>query len=308
MRKAAVDVGSNSVLLTVEEHDGCSWRQIFESSEVTGLGEGTRETGLLSDQAIARTLAAVKRAFCHAEGLGVVETLAATTMAARIASNAHVFLHRAVAQGTPIFVLAADDEAELGFRSVADDPLFSAEPRLSILDPGGHSTEIVTAYRTGDAWSIRFRRSYPVGTLGLRGGVLAGESPGADRIIAAVEQIDETIGFRSLPGAAGKLVLLGATGTNLVSLRDRLEGWQPERVHGVSLSFEEVSRAVEKLMPMSDADRAALPGLEHGRERTIHIGALIVERFMHAAGVGECAVSVRGWRHALLETGLPNRA
>jgi exopolyphosphatase / guanosine-5'-triphosphate,3'-diphosphate pyrophosphatase len=52
---------------------------------------------------------------------------------------------------------------------------------------------------------------------------------------------------------------------------------------------------------MSDAERAAIPGMERGRERTIHLGALILERFMHALRTDECRVSVRGWRHALLD-------
>jgi len=45
----------------------------------------------------------------------------------------------------------------------------------------------------------------------------------------------------------------------------------------------------------------AIVGLESGRERTIHIGALILERFLQSLHVEGCTVSTRGWRHALLE-------
>jgi exopolyphosphatase/guanosine-5'-triphosphate,3'-diphosphate pyrophosphatase len=58
------------------------------------------------------------------------------------------------------------------------------------------------------------------------------------------------------------------------------------------------------MMPMTDEQRAAIPGMEPGRERTIHIGALIAERSLYALSCNGCYVSVRGWRHALLEQGL----
>ena len=38
-------------------------------------------------------------------------------------------------------------------------------------------TELLTADRTDPDWDVRFRRSYPVGTLGLRSGLLHDEAP-----------------------------------------------------------------------------------------------------------------------------------
>ena len=102
-------------------------------------------------------------------------------------------------------------------------------------------------------------------------------------------------------------MVLGATGTNLVSIREKLKAWEPDKVHGAVLDYEEISRAVGWLMPMTDAQRRDVPGMEPGREKTIHIGALILERFLFALRASSCGVSVRGWRHALLENGLPTR-
>lgn len=307
MRKATIDVGSNSVLLLVEERTPEGWRFVHESTEVTALGAGTKETGLLGEEGIADTLAALRRFFDEAHGLGAESVEAAATMAARIARNTDEFRRRAEAQGTPVAILSGEDEAELGFRAVADDPAFSAAPRLSIVDPGGHSTELVTAERTEDGWNVRFRRSYPVGTLGLRGTVLPGESPNGLAVLQASALIDDTIGLCYRRGMAGQVVVLGAAGTNLVSIRERLTEWDPAKVHGAVLDYEEIGRAVGWLMPMTDAERRAVPGMEPGREKTIHIGALILERFLNAVGAPACSVSVRGWRYALLEQGLPKR-
>lgn len=249
------------------------------------------------------TLVALRDAFDQATALGADEVVAAATMAARIAGNAEEFLRAAERQGTPVRVLSGEEEADLGLLAVVDDPThFKGGPppsTISVIDPGGHSTELVTAAEG----AVRLRRSFPIGTLALRGSLLASESPTSGERLAAAATIDEAIGLEYGPGEAGRAVVLGATGTNLVTIREKMTTWDPDRVHGQVLLYEEIGRAVGWLFDMNDAERSALPGLEPGRETTIAIGALILERFLHALKVFECTVSVRGWRHALLERG-----
>lgn len=300
MRKAAIDVGSNSVLLVVSElHDG-SWVQLVETSEVTGLGEGVKQSKVLGEAGMVRTLEAIARAYAKARSMNVESIKAGATMAARIASNTSVFLERADEQGTPVFVLSGEREAELGFRAVANDPLFSSEPFLSIVDPGGQSTEIVVAERDGSAWNVVFRTSFPIGTLGLRGGVLCDETPTPAARLKASADLDDAIGEIDV-AEAGVTVALGASATNLITIRNQISEWDPAKVHGRTLYYEDVGQMVGKLCDLTDAGRGALVGIEKGREKTIHIGALIIERAMYALNVNSCRVSVKGWRHALLE-------
>lgn len=300
MRKAVIDVGSNSLLLVVGERKEGRLECVFEATRVTGLGEGTKASGVLSEAAMKCTLGALSELFVAARQHGAEEVRAAATMAARIAANTAEFQRRAELQGTPVEVLPGEEEAELGFRAVADDPVFGSEARLSIVDPGGNSTELVTADRDADGWSVRFRRSYPIGTLGLRDGVLAGESLSAEALVRGAAEIDRTLGLAYRPDETGTVCVLGATGTNLVTIREKMAEWQPERVHGARLDYEEVSRAAGWLCAMTDAQRAQIIGLERGRERTIHLGALILERFLFALRAESAVVSVRGWRHAML--------
>lgn len=301
VRKAVLDVGSNSILLLVEELGAQDWKPVYEATRVTSLGEGTKESGLLSEAAMARTLAGLRELWSEAEAQGAEEIVAAATMAARIARNTPDFQARANAQNTPVSVLSGEDEAELGFQAVATDPTFSHESRISIVDVGGQSTELVTADRQGDGWTVRYRRSFPVGTLGLRGGLLNEECISIPLLLQAVQEIDDVFGLCYRPGQCGSVVCLGATGTNLVSIRDRMTHWEPDRVHGAFLDYEEVSKAVGWMCRMTDAERAAIVGIEPGREKTLHLGALILERALHVFRALGCSVSVRGWRHALLE-------
>lgn len=250
---------------------------------------------------MADTLAALATACSRARDLGVERVLAAATMAARIATNTQTFLDRAAAQGTPVVVLSGEDEAEYGFRSVAEDVTLGLPPNrpFSVIDVGGHSTELVVA---DSSERVLYRRSFPVGTLGLRSGELADESPQADALLRACTHIDQVLVDEARPTSGGLPVVLGATGTNLVTIREKTAEWDSMRVHGASLDLEEVSRAAGWLSAMTDAGRRSLVGIEPGRERTIHIGSLILERCLYVLNADRCLVSVRGWRHALLET------
>jgi exopolyphosphatase/guanosine-5'-triphosphate,3'-diphosphate pyrophosphatase len=294
--RAVIDVGSNSVLLLVAQLRSGVWHPIAETSEVTALGEGAKESGLLAEPGMAATLAAICRAFEIARFHGA-EARAFGTMALRVAKNAGVFLERAQQQGTPVSVISGEEEAELGLACVLGDPAFATSKIVTVIDVGGHSTEIACA----EGRTVRFRKSFPIGTLGLRSGVLSEPSPKPDAVLRAAAQIDETLGLRFMPNSTGAVVALGATGTNLIAIRERLPKWDPQRVHGAYLDFEEVSRFVGSACRLTDEERGALPGIEPGRERTIHIGALILERCLQAVHALGCCVSVRGWRHAMLE-------
>lgn len=317
MRRAVIDVGSNAVLLTVGEKTADGWRFVFETSEVTALGESTKETLLLKPEAMARTLRAVKSGYEKARSMGAVEVTACATMAARIAKNTHEFLALAGRQRTPVTVLSGEEEAELGLRCVLDDPMFAGSDRISIIDVGGHSTEIVVACAAGvspanpdspppapsprsrEGVRILFRKSFPVGTLGLLGDGF-GESLTSADLLKASAYIDDAFGFCCLPRQCGSVVALGAAPTNLISIREKLLQWDPEKVHGETLDYEEISKAVGWLCPMTNEERAVIPGMEPKREKTLHLGALILERALFALRGHECQVSVRGWRHALL--------
>ncbi|MER3413314.1 MAG: hypothetical protein C4341_03575 [Armatimonadota bacterium] len=289
MPRAVIDVGSNAVVLAVAEPSSSGWISVLETSAVTALGDDLRRTQRLSEQAMTRTLLAVKQAWADARSYDA-PVQAWGTMALRVAENADQFLRLAAEQGTPVRVLSGEDEARLGLLSVALDPTFEGE-RVSLIDVGGHSTEVGTYDRANHR--VLFMKSLPIGTLALRthceeGGCLAGGS-----LLRACAAADEAIGFASRPGEAGAVVAVGASATNLVALSQQLERWNPARVHGSALSYEEVSRLVASLSPMSDEQRATLVGLEKGREFTIHLGALLLERCLHALRAESMRISVR---------------
>jgi exopolyphosphatase/guanosine-5'-triphosphate,3'-diphosphate pyrophosphatase len=301
VRKAVIDVGSGSVVLLVAENSGGDWRPIATRSEVTLLGEDVNRTGKLKPERAAKTLHAIAESARIAREQGVSQPRAIGTAALRIAENSSEFLTAAREQGTPVSIMSATEEAHFAFLSVALDPKFRGEDRLTILDPGGHSTEVIQADRTAHGFEKTFQHSFDIGTLQLRGEILPQESPNPGQILTASTWIDDTIGTHIDPADARCVVVLGAPATDLICIRNRWATWDPVRVHGESLDFEEVGKAVGWLMRMTDAEREQVPGVEVGRGTTVHLGALILERFLNALASPGCYASVRGWRWGILD-------
>lgn len=301
MRRAVIDVGSGSVVTLVSQNLGDGWTDVASKSEGTLLSEDLLTTGTLREDRMRETLAALARGFAFAAEHGAAATLAIGTMALRRASNASEFLEAAAEQGTPVRVISGEREAELGFLAVVTAPRFAEMSCLSILDVGGQSTEFTIAERNGATWSRRFSHSFPTGTLQLRSQFLKEQSPDGGHILNAAAWLDDLIGVEIPPADTGPMVQLGAPGTDLITLREGLTTWQPAKVDGAYLDYEEVGKAVGWLMRMDDASRQALPGLEQGRGKTIHAGCLILERFLNAINASGCTVTIRGWRHAAID-------
>src|ERR1700712_4313759 len=88
---AAIDIGSNSCRLaiaTVQQH---KLKTLHEDREVTRLGESVFQTGVISPDAMANTIKALKR-FHKAVQMQVVDKVrAVATSAMRDARNAQAF-------------------------------------------------------------------------------------------------------------------------------------------------------------------------------------------------------------------------
>lgn len=299
MRRATVDIGSNSVLLLIAEPDGTGWHPIYESSNVTGLGKGTKQTGMLQPDGMARTLEQL--VICRNKAAEYqAEIRYVGTMALRIASNKSDFLQSCLQNAIDVEIISGDQEAAFGFEAIVNDPTFHMLSPISILDPGGHSTELVTANFQDQEWSVKYKHSFPIGALGLCETHLADESPSLQQRLDAVLWLDEMIEANPPVDDHGTLVVLGATATNLVSIREKWAEWKPNEVHGSSLDYEEISRAAGWLCDLSLKERSKIIGLEPGREGSLHAGALILERFLYALRAESCLVSTHGWRHAFL--------
>src|SRR5262245_30002819 len=163
MRRAVIDIGTNSVKLLVADVAGPQVEPVHESAEQTRLGRGFYETHILQPAALAATAQAVAVFAKQAADIGAQSVRVFATSAARDAKNPGELL-RAVeaACGLRVEIISGEQEAEWAFRGVTSDPALARQPLL-LLDVGGGSTEFIL----GQGEHKHFRQSFPLGAVRL---------------------------------------------------------------------------------------------------------------------------------------------
>ena len=156
--KAAVDIGTNSARLVVASAEG----EVGRWQTVTGLGRGLGERGTLTEDSMARTLAALGRYGELMAEHGVAARRAVATSAVRDARNREEFLDRAAeALGVRPENISGEEEARLSFSGAVSD--LSDPQRWMVVDIGGGSTEFVWTDPDGAVRGV----SLEVGTVRL---------------------------------------------------------------------------------------------------------------------------------------------
>lgn len=294
---AAIDIGTNSILLTVAEMQGGEIRTLCERSRIARLGEGLNATGRLSDEPMQRSLHALQELLEEVRRYQVDAVIAVGTEVLRKAQNAEEFLQACERTGLSVEVISGEREAYLSYLSVAKDPLFAQRADcLTILDVGGGSTEV----SRGCGGLLQASRSYPIGAVRLTEAHLRSDPPTAEQVRALQETVERHLRDEK-PLADGEyLVGVGGTFVNLASLHAGHAEYNPERVHGATLKLAEMRSLAERLCALPLAQRRRLPGIEPDRAPVLHAGALIATTAMECLHAQTIAVSMRGLRWGIV--------
>lgn len=296
-RYAAIDVGTNSVLLLVADRsaDG-RFVAVEERAEITRLGKGVDQSQRLAPDAIKMTLDVLERYARDARELGAQAIVCSATSAARDASNGREFLDGARRRaGLDVEIISGDEEARLSFASAFAD--FGGQQPLVVLDIGGGSTEFIYGDAAGE---ISFRRSFDVGSVRLTERHVRNDPPSAAEIEALDSMLRETFGQLPPPPPSFKLVGVAGTATTLYAVARRIDPYDPNVVHGGVLTLDEVTPTLQRLASLPNDLRKTLPGLQPKRSDVIVAGALIFRAAMRAVHVKEATISDRGLRWGLL--------
>ena len=161
---AAIDIGSNSVRLKIAEVQQHHLKTLHEDREVVRLGESVFQTGVISPDAMANTIKALKR-FQKAVQLHVADKVrVVATSAMRDARNAAAFTAWVKsATGWNVEVISGLEEGRLiHLGVVANEP--GAKGKCLMIDLGGGSCEVTLS----DGGTIKQMVSLPLGAVRLQ--------------------------------------------------------------------------------------------------------------------------------------------
>ena len=294
---AVVDLGTNAARLALATLDDAGrlesrgrWRELIR------LGEGVRETGLLSKSAMERGLACLSRfaQIIEKNRVGLTDGLA--TSALREARNADVFIERALQVGVSMRVIPPEEEARLALAGVFADEEAKPE-RALVFDVGGGSLEVILSGRG----EVRKMASLPAGVVYLTERYLKNMPTPDEQVQACTEAVEAMLADVDFGGAEpADIPFIGCGG--VVALAWFLtEGAPPGgRIDGVSLPNSFFEEWVDRFAGLAYEGRRELAGFEPGREDVALAGLIVVRALMRWGRKKALGVSTGGVREGRL--------
>ena len=314
---AAIDIGSNSCRLAIAAVQQHHLKMLHEDREVTRLGESVFDTGLISPDAMANTIKALKR-FQKAVQAQVVDRVrVVATSAMRDARNSEAF--RAwvkSATGWTVEVISGLEEGRLIHLGVATrEP--GARGRCLLIDLGGGSCEVTLS----DRGRIQQMVSLPLGAVRLQQEFLRVDPPRKEDVARLRKYIDRELrkaerkmGHPRVPlviatsgtaaalaeasvalEAAGKKGMKGIKGVKgikgIKAAAKKASAVRPGAV--LTAKTAGVRRLADRLLKMSNGQRAVVPGIGPRRSEIICGGAQVYAALLER-------MELKGFRYSRL--------
>jgi exopolyphosphatase/guanosine-5'-triphosphate,3'-diphosphate pyrophosphatase len=301
--KAAIDIGTNTVLLLVAEYANGVIRNVHEEHRVPRLGKGVDADKNINQAATDRVIDALSayKKILEADFPKVEEVIVTATSAVRDANNRDEFIAEIKdATGFEVRLLSGKEEADCtaaGALSVL--PSIDVEETL-ILDIGGGSTE-VAHIKNG---KVIDGHSFDMGSVRFTERFLLGNPPSGKEISTCREKVKEF--FDSRPFEVGsniKAIGVAGTLTTLAAMVLDLTSYEPDELNGFTLLPEHLNNFIAEFEEHPHEEMLAQnPVYLQGREDIFLAGMLILEGFVNQFQLKEVIVSTGGIRHGAVIT------
>ncbi|MBI4211808.1 MAG: Ppx/GppA family phosphatase [Deltaproteobacteria bacterium] len=293
-RLATIDIGTNSVLLLIAQiaKDG-SITVLEEQAEITQLGEGFATDPTIRPAVFERNLTVLKKFAerCRVHAVNTIKVVATEGM--RRARNSKEFIAAVKTQtGFEIEIISGEREAELTYKAAAHD--FGAD--ITVMDIGGGSTEFIAK---------NFSTSIPMGSVILTEQFLQSDPPTESEYKKLVDYIEtnlkknltiELLHHRTI----AQFVATAGTATTVAAMHLKLATYDQAKVHGTSISRQNIESILDQIKSMPLAERITLPGLHPKRAPFIIAGTTLLLKAMEFLGFDTVTVSDRGLRWGML--------
>jgi exopolyphosphatase / guanosine-5'-triphosphate,3'-diphosphate pyrophosphatase len=298
---AAVDIGTNSVLLLIAHLGGSGLEVVEERAKVTRLGEGVDRSGMLAVGAVERTLDYLVEIhqILGARGVGHLDVVATSVL--RDAREGREFLDRAeTILGVRPRIITGEEEGRLSF--VGGVSGLGCRGTVLLVDPGGGSTELCWGEVSGGVARLVSVASIDVGCVRLTERHVRTDPPSKSEMEAVARDVKRELGQVKHSCLGCSMVVAGGTATTLVAMQERMSVFDATRVHGAKLLREDIDGMLARIVGVGHAQRCRWAGLESGRADVIAAGTMILGCLLEWSKQSELTVSARGLRWGLAES------
>lgn len=300
MKYAAIDIGSNTVLLLVAELRGNKLHTVYEAQRIPRLGKGVDSSGNLHPESMQEALEALihYKEIIASEYGDLTKMIVTATSAVRDANNREEFLKDIQEQtGFEVKLLSGDEEAEYIFTG-ALSTLNDHSSSSLIIDIGGGSTELCF----GNSKHIIDRQSFQMGSVRFTEKYLPANVPSDDQIQKCRNEISRLLKNHDLgirPNT--KLVGVAGTVTSLAHIISENQEYDTKSLNNIVLDLGDISDVTTLFIKKgSKYFLKKFPEVMKGRSDVFLGGLLILEEVMKYYGFKKLTVSSGGIRHGAI--------
>ncbi len=305
-RYAAIDIGSNTILMTIAELGTNGKIAVLEDKhDIARLGERVDSTGLIQPEALERASNILKsyREICRSHNVESIRAAATSAMRdARNRDEAAAVLSDAI--GLPIEIIPGKSEAALSYLGSVNykdmtfpDTGYSSDKRTLVTDIGGGSTELIT----GRGLDFESSTSINVGCVRITEKFFGSHPPASHELKNAKGFITDEYrrsGFKA--GTIDRCIAVAGTATTIAALNMKVLEFDYNQINGYVLTPEKLDEVMELLLSHSVPEIVKEYGVHPKRADVITSGTVILKALMDEIQLEEVSVSVQGLRYGLL--------
>ena len=293
-RVAAIDCGTNSIRLLISDIDSSTntATDVVREMRIVRLGEGVDKTNAFSPRALDRTFKAVDEYEKLLVEHNVEHVRFVATSATRDAQNKAMFIKGVIDRLRIVpEVITGVEEAALSFDGATRSLRQKHSAPFLVIDLGGGSTELVlgdkepTGAYSMDVGCVRMTERHTPGGNPTKAQEEAIRTDVRNALKVAGKKVDWKKA-QTVVGVAGTVTTVAAHVLNLKT-------YDPEVLHGATITAEQISQTAQDFISLTPAQRGALPYMHEGRIEVITAGSIVLDEVMKGIGAKNLIASER---------------
>jgi exopolyphosphatase / guanosine-5'-triphosphate,3'-diphosphate pyrophosphatase len=294
IKKAIIDLGTNTFQLLIVEQEGQHFQTIYEESYAAKIGMGGISSGIITEEGIQRGIKGLQyfNQVFDKEGVINENILATATSAVRNAKNRDEFCQRILEEtGIKIQVISGDEEAILIYEGVKLGMDIGTEPSM-IMDIGGGSVEFIIC----DKNRIMYKQSFEIGGQRLMDKFMTTD-PISPRSVGALRDYleEQLLPLTNAVHQYAPVCVIGSAGSfetliDMFFMKTYGHLPPPEQV-SFELPISEFYDSFLKLVSKNHNERMTLAGMKELRVDMIVVGGCLIDFVLKRFDIQQIKVS-----------------
>ena len=311
IKKAIIDLGTNTFQLLIIKQDGKSFKTIHEESYAAKIGMGGISSGIITEEGIQRGIESLKyfQQVFDKEDVTKENVLATATSAVRNAKNGDEFCQRVLAEtGIKINVISGDEEAALIYEGVKLGMDIGTEPSM-IIDIGGGSVEFIIC----DKNRIMYKQSFEIGGQRLMDKFM-NTDPISPRSVGSLRDYleEQLLPLTNAVHQYAPVCIIGSAGSfeTLIDMFYMKNHGKlpPSKQISFDLPISEFYDSFLKLVSKNHDERMALAGMKELRVDMIVVGVCLIDFVLKRFDIQQIKISNYALKEGVLSEMLTRKS